>query len=402
MGTDIGIASMMFIEKSKSMVVVGTDCCVDIHRWEGSKLAIEKKKKSSMPSSISKMIKMGKSQKNKNKIGNGMALSDKISHKNLCFAATKDAQYIFACGFEDCSFVVWDTVHSKTIQGITEHHDVVSCLALDEDIEKQKAILVTGSYDKTVMVWRINVNAKSNGKYSGKKSKRAISRKGSLGMRSPSASPKLNGYQYKVNELIHPHPMHVLDNQMAAVLCVDVSLKSGIIVCCSLDGIVNVYNSSTGEHYHMLQPFIDKQMKIIQKTEEAEEEEMKEDEDAKEVEEDLSPPLNAMNSISIVNDDERHLGSIPSGELTIVRVSSVFGHIICYSKQTRDIFLYSSAGELVSYSTSRDDVYFDIAFSKTGNHIVTGGSERIVRVKELPSFKTRKKFEDPKQTIAHL
>lgn len=120
------------------------------------------------------------------------------------------------------------------------------------------------------------------------------------------------------------------------------------------------------------------------------------------IEIDLSPPLNAMNSISIVKDDEKHLGSIPSGELTIVRVSSVFGHVLCYSKQTKDIFLYSSAGELVSYSTSRDDVYFDIAFSKTGNHIVCGGTECIVRVKELPSFKTRKRFEDPKKSVSHI
>merc|ERR1712244_171359 len=30
---EIGIASMQFIEKSKSVIVVGTDCCVDVHKW---------------------------------------------------------------------------------------------------------------------------------------------------------------------------------------------------------------------------------------------------------------------------------------------------------------------------------------------------------------------------------
>merc|ERR1712190_432638 len=126
-----------------------------------------------------------------------------------------------------------------------------SCLALDEDPSKQRAILVTGSYDKSVMVWRVNVNAKQ--KNASKTSRKKSSRRPSL---SSSSSSRLI-----LNDVIDPNPTHILENQMAAVLCVDVSIKSGIIVCCSLDGIVNVYNASTGEHYHMLQPYIDKVMK---------------------------------------------------------------------------------------------------------------------------------------------
>ena len=35
----------------------------------------------------------------------------------------------------------------------------MSCLALDEDANKQRAVLVTGSLDKTVMLWRLYLNA---------------------------------------------------------------------------------------------------------------------------------------------------------------------------------------------------------------------------------------------------
>ena len=199
----------------------------DTHKWDQNKLSIEKKKNSG----ISKIIKIGKSKK-QNKIGSNF--SPKISHRNLCFATTQDGQYTFACGFEDFSFVVWDVVHSKPFQGITKHRDIVSCLALDEDPSKQRAILVTGSYDKSVMVWRVNVNAKL-------KNSKATSRKKASRRPSLSSSTRLT-----LNEVIDPNPTHVLENQMAAVLCVDVSIKSGIIVCCSLDGIVNVYNASTG------------------------------------------------------------------------------------------------------------------------------------------------------------
>eukprot|EP01084_Bolivina_argentea_P190411 327224_1 len=91
------------------------------------------------------------------------------------------------------------------------------------------------------------------------------------------------------------------------------SLKSGIIVCCSVDGMVNVYNSSTGDHYYMLQPFVDK---TIQKW------------DSKK-------------------------DHIESSMINIVRVSHVFGYILCYSKQTKDIFLYSSSnGKMIANASS--------------------------------------------------
>merc|ERR1712087_796441 len=89
-----------------------------------------------------------------------------------------------------------------------------------------------------------------------------------------------------------------------------------------------------------------------------------------------------------IEKSQSNLGAIPSGELSVVRVSSVFGHVLCYSRQTKDLFLYSSAGELLSYSNSGGDVYNALEFSRSGKHIVSGGEQKIVRIKALPSFKT--------------
>jgi len=453
--TDIGIVNISWLDKQ--VIVVGSDCCIDVHKWEQSKLSIEKKKNSS----ISKMMKFGKKQK-QDKIGQANFCT-KITHRNLCFATTKDGQYTFACGFEDNSFVVWDIDKAKLHQGIHKHNDIVSCLALDEDVEKHRAILVTGSYDKSVMVWRVNINAKQRN--SSNKQKKKHHRKNSASL------PKIT-----YTDVIDTDPTHILDNQLAAVVCVDVSIKSGIIVCCSLDGIANVYNASTGEHYHMLQPYIDKAMRLEQRAKEKEErkqkekekeeeeqrrksspianghdetnnteqkaetdekspekkhsivlvkedatkstededEENRDDEDVERKETDMdleeddeydenmeNPVISTMNTMDDNDTDYVPFkpGSIPSGELTIVRVSHVFGHVLCYSKQTKDIFLYSSTGELQSWSNSRDDIYYDVQFSKTGNHIVCGGTETVIRVKELPSFRTRKKFEDPNKPV---
>jgi len=429
--SDVGVASLSWSDKN--VYVIGSDCCLDVHRWEQNKLSIEKRKNSS----ISRLVKIGKSKKH-NKIGQAN-FSTKLTHRNLCFATTKDGQYSFACGFEDNSFVVWDVDKSKLHQGIHKHNDTVSCLALDEDVDKQRAVLVTGSFDKCVMVWRVNVNAKQRNKDSKKRNKKH--------QRRGSDASKLVVY----TEIVDPNPTHVLDNQLAAVMCVDVSLTSGIIVCCCLDGIVNVYNASTGEHYHMLQPFVDKAIKLESqrqtKSEKEKEKEKEDQDDEKNIQDnddgddgggdddevqgtgsvglnDMLSPLSTLNDeaemdfasteqeqeqehkeeTEIVYDENvsSKMGSIPSGELTIVRVSDVFGHVLCYSQQTKDIFLYSSAGQLKSWSHSRDDVYHDIQFSKAGNHIVCGGTETIIRVKELPSFRTRKKFVEAKKPIRCL
>ena len=356
---EIGIASMC--RADKQVIVIGSDYCLDQqNKWNSNKLSIEKQKHLS----LSKLLSFGKTKK-QNKIGGAISL--KIIAANLCFATTADGLFSFACGFEDHSFVIWDVTNSSVLSTVKQHQDVVSCLALDENVEKHKAILVTGSYDKSVMVWRVNMH----------------------------------------NDKIDIHPVHVLENQLAAITCVDISMKSGIIVCCSLDGIVNVYNSSTGDHYHMLQPFVDKAMKERKEMElkiqkerlrksknlQNDEDEKKEDEDEDDVDVEEQDELKQMESSPSPKMEPLKNG-IECSVLTAVRVSDVFGRILCYSKQTKDMFLYSSKGEMISYSSSGDDIFEDIKFSKSGNHMVCGGRNAIVRIKQLPSFRTQKKFKE--------
>ena len=124
-------------------------------------------------------------RENPNRIGGELSL--KLFSANTCFASTSDGRHCFICGYEDNSFLLWN-VSSGAVTFTSDHHkDVVSCLALDENIEKQKAVLVAGSLDETVSVWRVN---SSN-----------------------------NGAKLSIDLAM------VLENQLAAVMAVDIRLS---------------------------------------------------------------------------------------------------------------------------------------------------------------------------------
>eukprot|EP01084_Bolivina_argentea_P078560 142567_1 len=273
----IGIVSMKIIDEK--VIVIDSDSCVHIYNWNKNTLSIEKTK----PSSILNKIEI------KNTIK-----EPKILNNNLCFQITKNGAYIVVAGFDYNSFYLWDIINSKTIQCIEEHKDIVSCMSLDENI------LVTGSYDKSIVIWNI-----------------------------------------KDHCMINNQPICILKNEEYQVIAVDISLKSGLIAYCLLNGTVKVYDTTTLQQISEFQPWSNN------------------------------------NSLKI-----------------IIRVSKRFGHILCYSQTTRQIFLYSSVGTLVNSSTSQHDIYYDIKFSQCGKYIVCGGENGILRIKKLPSFKTRKKFSD--------
>ena len=82
------------------------------------------------------------------------------------FAVDADLQLFFTCSYLDYSFKVstlGDTsaFHRATgvghlVQSITQHRDVVRCLAVGKDPgDPRKCFLVTGSDDCTVMVWEV-------------------------------------------------------------------------------------------------------------------------------------------------------------------------------------------------------------------------------------------------------
>lgn len=154
-------------------------------------MSIEPQRMSMIGDTIGKL--WGK-RANRNRIGGDLSL--KLFSASSCFASTSDGRHCFVCGFESGEFLVWNVLGNTVTKTINHHKKVVSCLALDENLEKQKAVLVCGSYDEKVSVWRVNVPH--------------------------------DGGQISLDLSM------VLENQLAAITAVDISLQSGIIVCCSV------------------------------------------------------------------------------------------------------------------------------------------------------------------------
>ena len=150
------------------------------------------------------ILRIGKKQ-----IGHTNFSTD-IENRDLCFAAPPDRQFTFACSVIDKTIVV----HHKLVQAILHHTDIASCHSIDSS--DTKTILLTVSYDKCV--WH-ELDYKSK-----QRSRRKTSKS-------------------QMMEIVDINPVHVLENQLAPVPCVDVSIKSGVI-----GWIVNMYNASTGEH----------------------------------------------------------------------------------------------------------------------------------------------------------
>eukprot|EP01084_Bolivina_argentea_P137792 242679_1 len=287
-----GIASIAW--NNKTIITIDNNYCVGIHAWNSNKLSIEKKQ-----NTINKILHK---IKNKTRISH-LNMSSKIKNKHLCFQITKNCSHIFAAGFEDNSFMIWDIQQSKSIQCIKKHKNIVSCLSIDNNI------LITGSYDKSIMIWKIN---------------------------------------HKHNTLsIQLPPTHVLDNQLAPVICVDISVSAGLIACCLLNGLIKIYNSRTIQQISAQNTYISNQHVYF---------------------------------------------TYSYFKPTILRISEAFGHIICHSQETETLFMLSSTGILVNKIDTNNDIYYDIKISKCGQYIICGGKEGTMRVKELPSFRTVKKF----------
>ncbi|ETO21370.1 hypothetical protein RFI_15833 [Reticulomyxa filosa] len=142
-GTEV--VAMRLIDKTKEIITVYNDCTVATHLWRREHLRIEKKKSLAL-FNIARRKKLSK-------LGDGF--SGALSNRNLCVAVDECGLYVFACGFDNHSFVVWDVARAEVVQTIIRHTQLVTCLALDEDADRDNRLLVTGSVDTTVMVWRL-------------------------------------------------------------------------------------------------------------------------------------------------------------------------------------------------------------------------------------------------------
>jgi WD40 repeat protein len=121
------------------------------------------------------------------------------------FALLPDHRLLFSCGHWDNSFKVTLIDSGRLLQSISQHRDVVTCLALA--IDYGQIWLVTGSRDCTLIIWEIN--------------------------------PLLE------KPIIQP-PMHVLYGHDDSVNCVSVNPELDLVVSGSDDGTIIVHKLREG------------------------------------------------------------------------------------------------------------------------------------------------------------
>ena len=149
--------------------------------------------------------------------------SSRVFLKNLCVAVDLSGQWLFCCGFDDASFVQFNLQTLGVETEFREHSDIVSCLALDENERKNKLVVVTGSLDKSVIVWKGQNRQKQH-------------------LRSKSVNYHANGGKQGLSLSVLFRKTHD-----APVNCVDVSVEKGVVTVATQSGSLYMYSSSKGE-----------------------------------------------------------------------------------------------------------------------------------------------------------
>lgn len=123
------------------------------------------------------------------------------------FAYLQEASLVFSCGHWDWSVRVTSAENGKLLQILSQHHDVVTCLAVAKDYGSRW--LVTGSRDCTIIVWEIILDR---------------------------------------NQLASVHPIRTLYGHDETVTCVAIHPELDIIVSGSEDGTWITHNLRDGKY----------------------------------------------------------------------------------------------------------------------------------------------------------
>ncbi|KAK3099516.1 hypothetical protein FSP39_005633 [Pinctada imbricata] len=83
----------------------------------------------------------------------GDNFDERIKPTHSSFVTSADNRFIFACGFWDKSFRLFNTDSGKILQVVYGHFDVVTCITRSECNLNQDCYVITGSKDSTAMVW---------------------------------------------------------------------------------------------------------------------------------------------------------------------------------------------------------------------------------------------------------
>ncbi|KAJ5068656.1 beach domain-containing protein lvsc [Anaeramoeba ignava] len=132
----------------------------------------------------------------------GVTFDHEIKFFQNCLTTTETQKLLISCGFWDDSFKLTNLESMQLIQSNRKHKDIVTCLKFE------KNILVTGSRDTTVMLWKFNT--------------------------------KIGQFDQE--------PINILYGHDDEVNCVDISTNLDVVVSGSKDGTVIIHTLNQGKY----------------------------------------------------------------------------------------------------------------------------------------------------------
>nr|XP_027094520.1 BEACH domain-containing protein B isoform X2 [Coffea arabica]XP_027094521.1 BEACH domain-containing protein B isoform X3 [Coffea arabica] len=158
----------------------------------------------------------------------GSPLAETLELGAQCFSTLQmpSENFLISCGTWENSFQVISLADGRMVQSIRQHKDIVSCIAVTSD----GSILVTGSYDTTVMVWEVN--------------------------RLRATEKRVRNAQAELprrDSVIAETPFHILCGHDDIITCLFASVELDIVISGSKDGTCVFHTLREGRYVRSLQ-----------------------------------------------------------------------------------------------------------------------------------------------------
>jgi len=350
---------LLFISHASERILsIGLDQILSIHKWRNS-----------TPEYVPPFyFEMEKSRSKPRRVGVHFAVG--LNILPFFFALSHCEKYLLSCGHWDNSFRCSVVDTGVNVQSISQHKDIVTCMALSETGD----VLVTGSKDTTVMVWEVGDNRpwSSSSVDSGLDSGLAgsyinassaslsvatgLSSSASLSLSSSSSSPSsvptptldlnkansgLAGGAY-----INERPKHILYGHDDEVTCVAVNADFDLVVSGSKDGTCILHTCRKGRYVRSVYP--------------------------------------------------------PNGgALRWVGISSE-GYIVTHSLADCELHLFDINGRHLHSASTHEERLYAFMFSNDGQFLITGGDHKQVVVRAVHNLQIVHKFPAVPSTIRCL
>jgi hypothetical protein len=277
------------------------------------------------------------------------------------FAVSPDGRMLYSCGHWDNSFKVTSIDErsgkpGKCVQSLSQHQDVVTCLAVSED----GSVLVTGSSDTSVMVWQllrdrptmiaaghIHVGNSGDGKTGGAADGTGVGTSAQYGT-------------------VLPSPRYTFHGHDDAVRCVACSTDHDLVVSAGDDGTAIVHSLRSG---HYVRSILPKSVSASGRPGSG---------SPSAIDVNASPMRGGTQGGSRQQRQQQHARSLA----VLPRIQwvgiSAKGDIVTYSSDLH-ITVYNINGRQIVRRNVGERLHA-LIFSEDGHYIVTGGASRMVRV----------------------